>query len=55
MFVTPAPGLKIRDPDLLDLLPEAGREVPDSDYWVRRLRDKDVLVVTPDHKRGEKE
>mgnify|MGYP000028188221 CR=1 FL=1 len=36
------PFLSIRDPDLRDFLPIEGREVPDSDYWQRRLRDKDV-------------
>lgn len=36
------PLMTIRDPDLHDFLPEEGREVPDSDYWHRRLRDKDV-------------
>ncbi|PXX49374.1 DUF2635 domain-containing protein [Aquitalea magnusonii] len=45
MFVKPAPGLSVRDPDLLDLLPDEGREVPDTDYWQRRVRDKDVELV----------
>lgn len=48
MFVKPAPGLVIRDPDLLDLLPATGREVPDSGYWQRRLRDRDVVEASPD-------
>lgn len=47
MFVKPAPGLVIRDPDLRDLLPDAGREVPDSGYWQRRLRDGDVIAAAP--------
>ena len=47
MYVKPAPGLSIRDPDLLDLLPESGRLVPDSDYWLRRVRDKDVELADP--------
>lgn len=42
MYVKPAPGLSIRDPDLKDLLPASGRSVPDTDYWLRRVRDKDV-------------
>lgn len=42
MFVKPAEGLTIRDPDLHDLLPAEGREVPNTDYWQRRLRDGDV-------------
>lgn len=43
MYVKPAPGLNIRDPDLQDLLPVSGRLVPDTDYWLRRVRDKDVF------------
>jgi hypothetical protein len=43
MYVKPAPGLSIRDPDLKDLLPESGRLVPDTDYWLRRVRDNDVI------------
>ncbi len=45
MYVKPSPGLTIRDPDLKDFLPEAGREVPDTDYWHRRVRDKDVVIA----------
>ena len=45
MFVKPAPGLVIRDPDLRDYLPTEGREVPDSDYWQRRVLDKDVVFT----------
>jgi hypothetical protein len=47
MFVKPAPGLVIRDPDLKDFLPEEGRNVPDSDYWYRRVRDNDVVECAP--------
>ncbi|MBW9102950.1 DUF2635 domain-containing protein [Paraburkholderia phenoliruptrix] len=46
MFVKPAPGLKIRDPQLKDLIPDDGRNVSDDDlYWHRRLRDGDVVLV----------
>lgn len=46
MFVKPAPGLKIRDPELKDLIPDDGREVSaDNLYWHRRLRDGDVVLV----------
>ncbi|HLN23888.1 MAG TPA: DUF2635 domain-containing protein [Patescibacteria group bacterium] len=45
MFVRPAPGLAIRDPDLKDLLPPEGREVSEEQpYWHRRLRDGDVIL-----------
>lgn len=47
MYVKPAPGLVIRDPDLKDLLPEEGREVPETDYWHRRVRDGDVVQEAP--------
>lgn len=43
MYVTPASGLTIRDPDLKDYLPSEGRDVPATDYWHRRIRDKDVI------------
>lgn len=47
MYVKAAPGLVIRDPVFLDLLPPEGREVPESDYWQRRLLDGDVVKATP--------
>jgi len=47
MYVKAAPGMKIRDPDLKDLLPDDGRDVPDTDYWQRRLRDGDVVEANP--------
>jgi hypothetical protein len=47
MNVKPAPGLTVVDPDLKDVLPAEGREVPDTHYWQRRLRDGDVVPVQP--------
>ena len=47
MYVRTAPGIKIRDPDLLDFIPDEGREVPNSDFWHRRLRDGDVILSAP--------
>lgn len=47
MFVRPAPGLAIRDPDLRDVLPAEGRDVPESQYWYARLRDGDVVAPQP--------
>jgi hypothetical protein len=47
MYVKPAPGLVIRDPDLKDLLPAEGRKVPETDYWHRRVRDNDVVLAEP--------
>lgn len=47
MFVKPAPGLKVRDPDSRLHIPEEGAEVPESSYWLRRLSDGDVLTCAP--------
>lgn len=47
MYVKPKSGLSIRDPDLMDLLPDEGRLVPDSGYWIRRLQDGDVIKARP--------
>lgn len=46
MFVKPAHGVKVRDPDSRLHLPEEGREVPESSFWIRRLRAGDVVQVT---------
>ena len=47
MFVRPAPGLSIRRPDTLTLLPEGGEDVSDIDWCQRRLRDGDCLTAEP--------
>lgn len=47
MFVKPAPGMAVRDPDLRDMLPAEGREVARTDYWLRRLLDGDAIEVDP--------
>jgi Protein of unknown function (DUF2635) len=39
--------LRVRDPELRDLIPDEGREVNESPYWTRRLRDGDVILVSP--------
>lgn len=47
MFVRPAPGMKVRDPDSRLPLPAEGREVPESSYWVRKIRSGDVVLADP--------
>lgn len=47
MYVIPAKGLQIPDPDRRDHLPPEGREVPETAYWLRRIRDKDVERAAP--------
>jgi len=43
MRVKPAEGRMVRDPRTMLLLPEEGREVPCDQFWMRRLRDGDVI------------
>lgn len=45
MFVKPAAGLKVRDPYTKRHLPESGKEVPESAYWLRRVAAGDVQRV----------
>lgn len=45
--VVPATGRAVPDPEAGDLLPGAGREVPDNAYWRRRLADGDITVQPP--------
>lgn len=51
MFVKPADGVLVPDPAALHPLPRwlppEGREVPDTEYWRRRLADGDVAPATP--------
>ena len=43
MYVKPAVGLRVRDPRTGEPLSAEGAVVPVSGYWLRRLRDGDVL------------
>ena len=47
MYVIPAQGLTIVDPDLKDRLPAEGREVPESGYWRRRIAEGSVIDGQP--------
>lgn len=44
MFVVPV--RPVRDPITKNYLPAEGKDVPESSYWVRRLRDGDVCLAT---------
>lgn len=46
MFVIPKEKRSVPDPLRGDLLPETGRNVPSSSYWLRRIADGDVEVKT---------
>lgn len=47
MFVKAKNGIIIRDPITKAPVPGTGREVPESGYWMRRLRDGDIVKATP--------
>ena len=48
IFIKPAPGCLIRDPDTMKPLAQEGEEkpfTPFTPFWCRRLNDGDVIVV----------
>lgn len=45
VFIKPAPGLKIRDPETKIQLPEEGAQVEKSSFWSRRIKAGDVVQV----------
>jgi len=47
MFLVPAEGRQVADPDRRDHLPAEGREVVLTQYWQRRIADGDVVVGQP--------
>lgn len=48
MYVRPREDVLVRDPIAGDALPEGGRRVPRNGYWLRRLKDGDVLEGEPE-------
>ncbi|QLI80792.1 DUF2635 domain-containing protein [Chitinibacter fontanus] len=46
MKVKPSAGLHVPDPERGGFLPPEGAEVPDNQYWQRRLNDGDVQLQT---------
>lgn len=47
IFLIPAPGVRVLDPDTLQPLPEEGASVSNSIHWQRRLREGDVTEGKP--------
>jgi hypothetical protein len=45
MFVKPHEGYTVRDPITRNPLPPDGAEVPETVYWLQRLRDGDVVAA----------
>lgn len=48
MFLKPAPGRSVPDPERGGLLIEGGRNVELTQYWLRRLEDNDVIEADPE-------
>lgn len=48
MYVKPAAGRSVPDPERGGLLPSEGAIVPDTQYWLRRLADKDAVEADPE-------
>jgi len=51
MKIKPAEGLIVRDPDTRRPLAAKGEVKPKNAYWMRRLRDGDVVEITGSTKR----
>ncbi|NDV11673.1 DUF2635 domain-containing protein [Crenobacter caeni] len=52
MYVKPAQDRAVTDPGRGDILPAEGREVPETQYWLRRLADGDVERARPVKAKG---
>lgn len=46
-FIRPARGIRIADPQTGEYLPEGGQLMPRSGFWLRRLKDGDVVETSP--------
>lgn len=52
MFVKPVGDLVVPDPERGGALPSAGADVPENQYWLRRLEAGEVEIINP--KKGAK-
>lgn len=52
LHIKPVPGVVVRDPDTLEPLPEKGDKKPRNSFWLRRLKDGDVVEIMPVTKKG---
>ncbi|MBG3875499.1 DUF2635 domain-containing protein [Desulfovibrio oxamicus] len=50
--VYPVQGIKVRDPQTLQHVPDEGLEVPRSTYWLRRISAGDVTTSKPTAKQA---
>ncbi|MCP1375390.1 DUF2635 domain-containing protein [Dyella lutea] len=47
LYLTPKAGVTVRDPKTGKPLAESGESKPATSYWLRRLRDGDVIQGKP--------
>ncbi|EYU13609.1 DUF2635 domain-containing protein [Photorhabdus aegyptia] len=46
LHIKPTPGLVVRDPETYQPLAEKGGKKPRNAYWLRRLKDGDVIEIS---------
>ena len=46
IFLVPRTGIIVRDPATNQCLPPEGMEIERSSYWIRRIKDGDVSIIT---------
>jgi hypothetical protein len=47
MYITPIAGRHVPDPERGGIVPEAGRYIEPTQYWLRRIDDGDVIETEP--------
>lgn len=47
MYIKPTPGRQVPDPERGGFVPDTGRYVEQTQYWLRRLADGDVVASSP--------
>lgn len=52
--IKPVDGVTVRDPQTLQPLAVSGEEKPRTSYWLKRLKDGDVIEITETTKKGAK-
>ena len=51
IFIKPVAGRNVRDPEDYTIIPPEGKEVEKSGFWLRRIREGDVIESISDRDR----
>lgn len=54
IFIKPAEGRQVRDPITKEPLAAEGDSKPRNSYWLRRVKEGDVVISSPVKKKAEK-